>query len=406
MHREGAEVMSLVGQWQPDGVPGSETTCSRVAWATVPDFRRLAAFIPFQGKPPRQMINWGIIGLGQIARVFCNALRFSKTGMPSAVASRDEKRAQIFAQQFSIPTVHSSYEALLADDSVQAVYIATIHPAHLLWVTKAAEAGKHILVEKPMGMNYQEVATMVAAARKHDVFLMEAFMYRCHPQMQRLAALIQEGAIGDVRVIRAAFGFRADPDPSSRLFNRDLAGGSIMDVGCYTASAARFVAGAASGRPFADPVEVKAVGLLGETGVDYQASAVLAFADGIIAQLITSITCELPREITVFGTNGLLTVTEPWLPSSPCRTASKALPFKTTFAPSELHLYTRGNRKVIRIDVDRDLYTYEADAVAEHINARQAPAMTWADSEGNVRVLDEWRSQVGLRFPQDSTVSP
>ena len=170
--------------------------------ATMPDFHRLAAFIPFMGDSHQEMINWGIIGLGQIARVFCNALRFSKTGRASAVASRDQTRARTFAELFAIPTVHRSYEALLADDSVQAVYIATIHPAHLLWVTKAAEAGKHILVEKPMGMNYQEVATMVAAARTHDVFVMEAFMYRCHPQMQRLAALIQDKAIGEVKVIR------------------------------------------------------------------------------------------------------------------------------------------------------------------------------------------------------------
>jgi predicted dehydrogenase len=367
----------------------------------MPDFHRLAGFIPFLGKSDRQMINWGIIGPGEIARVFCNALRFSRTGRASAVASRDLKRARILAEQFSIPVVHGSYEALLADKSIQAVYIATINPAHLLWVIKAAEAGKHILVEKPMGINHREVAAMIAAAKTHDVFLMEAFMYRFHPQMHRLAALIQDGAVGDVRVIRAAFGFRASPDPRSRLFNRDLAGGSIMDVGCYPASAARFVAGAVSGRPFADPVELKAVGLLGETGVDYQASAVLKFADGILAQLTTSITCELPREITVFGTKGLLTVTEPWLPSSPSRTASKALPLTTQFPSSELHLYTGGNRKVIRVDVDRDLYTYEADAVAEHISARQAPAMSWSDSEGNVRLLDQWRSQIGLHFSQD-----
>ena len=190
------------------------------------------------------------------------------------MASRDQARARTFAELYSIPTVHSSYDALLGDDSVQAVYIATIHPAHLRWVTRAAEAGKHILVEKPMGMNYREVATMVTAAKTHDVFLMEAIMYRCHPQMQRLAALIQEKAIGDVRVIRSAFGFRATLDPGSRLFNRDLAGGGIMDVGCYPASAARFVAGAVSGRPFADPVEVKASGVLGQTGVDDCAAAV------------------------------------------------------------------------------------------------------------------------------------
>lgn len=366
------------------------------------DLRRLGGFISFPGKSDRLTVNWGILGVGRIAGVFCNALRFSRTGKATAVASRDTRRARSFAEQFSIPAVHDTYEALLADASVHAVYIATIHPAHLPWVLKAAEAGKHVLVEKPMGMNHPQVATMIAAARTHDVFLMEAFMYRFHPQMRRVAAMIQDGVIGDVRIIRAAFGFGAIPDPRSRLFNRDLGGGAIMDVGCYTASAARFIAGAVSGKPFADPVEVKAVGELGETGVDYQAAAVLKFADGIVAHLTTSIVCDLPREITVFGTKGLLTVTEPWLPSTLCAGASKPLPLKTKFPSSELHLYTRGNRKVIRVDVDRDLYTYEADAVAEHITARQAPAMSWSDSEGNMRVLDEWRAQIGLRYPLDN----
>lgn len=365
------------------------------------DLQRLTRYLPLLGKSNGPVINWGVIGLGHIARVFCNALRFSRSGRAAAVASRDVARARRFAELFSIPTVHDSYEALLADDSIHAVYIATIHPAHLDWVMKAAKAGKHILVEKPLGLNHREVAAMIDAARAHDVFLMEAFMYRFHPQIQRVTQLIRDGAIGDVKLIRAAFGFSAQPDTRSRLFNRDLGGGAIMDVGCYTASAARFVAGAASGKPFADPVEVKAVGVLGETGVDHQAAAVLTFSDGIIAHLSTSITCELPREVTIFGTKGLLTMTEPWLPSSACMVAAKPLPLKTKFPPSELHLYTGGSRKVIRIDVDRDLYTYEADAVAEYIDARQAPALSWADSEGNMRLLDEWRSQIGLRFPQD-----
>jgi predicted dehydrogenase len=347
------------------------------------------------------MVNWGIIGLGQIAYTFCNALRFSKTGQARAVASRDENRAKAFAEAFSIPIAHRSYEALLADDAVHAVYVATVNSAHLPWVIRAADAGKHVLVEKPMGINAREVAAMVAAAQAHDVFLMEAFMYRCHPQMQRLAQLIRDGAIGEVKAVRSAFGFRAAFDPGSRLFDRSLGGGGILDVGGYPASAARFVAGAASGRPFADPVEVRASGLLGRTGVDDQASAVLRFDNGVLAQLSTSIACNLPGEITVFGTDGFLAVPNPWLPSTPCRAASKPLSRRTSFPRSELHLYTPRKRTVIRIKVDRDLYTYEADTVAQHIGARQAPAMSLADSEGNARLLDEWRAQIGLRFPQD-----
>jgi predicted dehydrogenase len=347
------------------------------------------------------MINWGIIGPGNIARVFCNGLRFSKTGKATATASRDRQKAEKFAEMFSIPTVHDSYDALLADDAIDAVYIATIHPAHMEWVTKAAEAGKHILVEKPMGMNSGEVAKMIASAKSNDVFLMEAFMYRSHPQIERMVDLIQDGAIGEVRVVRSAFGFHANFNPDSRSYNHNLGGGGIMDVGCYPSSAARLVAGAASGKPFLDPVEVKASGLIGESGVDYYTSAVLKFENDVIAQISTAVACNITGEITVFGTEGFLTVPNPWLPSSPCRTAREALPLDTTFPSSEIHLQRKGKSEVITIEVDRDLFTYESDMVADHITSRQAPAMSWADSEGNMNLLDQWRSQIGLSYPQD-----
>ena len=348
------------------------------------------------------MINWGIIGPGNIARVFCNGLRFSKTGKATAVASRDRQKAEAFAEMFTIETVRDSYEALLADSTVDAVYIATIHPAHLEWVTQAAAAGKHILVEKPMGMNHGEVSTMIEAARANDVFLMEAFMYRCHPQIQRMADLIQDGAIGEVRVIRSAFGFHASFNPDSRSYNYDLAGGGIMDVGCYPSSAARRVAGAAAGQTFLNPVEVKATGVIGDSGVDYYTAAVLRFENDIIAEISTAVACALTNDIVVHGSEGILTVPNPWLPSTPCRTAREALPLDTAFPPGEIYLSRKGETETIVVDVDRDLFTYEADMVAGHIADRQAPAMTWADSEGNIELLDAWRAQIGLTYPQDS----
>lgn len=348
------------------------------------------------------MIRWGIIGPGSIARVFCNGLRFSQTGEAVAVASRDRQKATQFADLFSIGTIHASYDALLADDGVDAVYVATIHPAHLEWVEKAAAAGKHILVEKPMGMNAGQVEAMVKAARSNDVFLMEAFMYRCHPQMQKLAELIADGAIGPVRVVRSAFGYRAGFNPDSRAYCRELGGGGIMDVGCYPASAARFVAGAASEKPFLDPIEVKASGIIGESGVDYYTAATLRFENGVIGEISTGVACNLPGEIAVFGEEGILRVTQPWLPSSPCRTAQHALPLDTTFPSSELVLERGGSVEHIEVVADRDLFTYEADAVAAHIDARQSPTMSWDDSLGNMRLLDHWRAQIGLRYPQDA----
>jgi predicted dehydrogenase len=347
------------------------------------------------------MLQWGIIGPGSIARVFCNGLRFSKTGELAAVASRDAERARQFAAIFGVSRVHSSYDALLADDTIDAVYVSTVHPAHQEWVIKAAQAGKHILVEKPMGVNTGQVAAMVEAARAHDVFLMEAFMYRCHPQIEKMVSLIKDKAIGEVRVIRSAFGFHAGFNPESRAYNHELAGGGIMDVGCYPVSMSRLVAGAAVGEPFLDPVQVKATGVIGETGVDYYTTAVLKFEPDIIAQVSTGIACNLPGEITVYGTEGNLSLPQPWLPSSPSRTAREALPLDTVFPSSEVHLNRKGQSEIMTVDVDRDLFTYEADMVANHIGARQAPVVSWADSLGNMKVLDQWRAEIGLRYSQD-----
>jgi predicted dehydrogenase len=209
------------------------------------------------------MLNWGIIGAGGIAKVFCNGLRFSKTGRLVAVASQTPGKAEALADLFDAEKRYNSYEALLADPDIDAVYISTIHPFHAENVSQAAKAGKHILVEKPIAMNATETAGMIEVAQANDVFLMEAFMYRCHPQISKLVELIQDGTIGEVLMLRSAFGYRASFNPDSRAYNRALGGGGILDVGCYPASMSRLVAGASAGEPFLDPVEVKASGVVG-----------------------------------------------------------------------------------------------------------------------------------------------
>ena len=160
------------------------------------------------------MLNWGVMSAGGIAYVFCNAMRFTDSGQIRAIASRTQSRMDKLVNDFGIPRQYTSYEALLEDEEIDAIYIATIHPLHAEWAIKCAEAGKHILVEKPISMNYVEAAAMVEAARENDVFLMEAFMYRCHPQIQRVVQLIQDGAIGDIHVVRATFGGRVWVQPT------------------------------------------------------------------------------------------------------------------------------------------------------------------------------------------------
>ncbi len=177
-------------------------------------------------------LNWGIIGTGRIASVFAGELPQSHTGHLLAVGSRTQEDADRFADIWHIPRRYSTYEQLLADADVQAVYISIPHPLHAEWAIKAAEAGKHILCEKPIALNYAQAMMIVEAAQRNDVFLMEAFMYRGHPQIARLRELLRAGAIGDIRIIQATFSFHAPFDPAHRLLNNALGGGGILDVGC------------------------------------------------------------------------------------------------------------------------------------------------------------------------------
>ena len=155
-------------------------------------------------------LNWGLLGAGNIAKAFAKGVATSETGRVVAVGSRDQDKADRYVGELGLDGVtgHGSYEALLADDDVQAVYVATPHPMHAEWVIKAAEAGKHILCEKPVGLNHAEASAMIEAARQAGVFFMEAFMYRCHPQTAKLVEMIRAGAVGRVQLIDAAFAFR------------------------------------------------------------------------------------------------------------------------------------------------------------------------------------------------------
>jgi len=336
-------------------------------------------------------LAWGILGTGSIAHALARGVLASKTGELLAVGSRAQESAEKFGDEFGIPKRYGSYEALLADPGVQAVYVCTPHPMHAEWAIKAAEAEKHILCEKPIGINYPQAMAMVEAARENNVFLMEAFMYRCHPQTTRLVELIREKAIGEVKVIQAAFSFHAGFDPEGRLFKNDLGGGGILDVGCYPVSISRLIAGAALGRDFADPVEVQGFGHLGATGVDEYAIGMLEFEGGIVAQIATGVAVSQENTVRIYGTEGSIFLPTPW-------TASRA------GGSSGKIVINQGSRaKTITIRCSRSAYALEADVVARSIKKRQAPspAMTWDDTLGNMRTLDRWRQAIGLQYDRE-----
>lgn len=334
-------------------------------------------------------LRWGILGAGRIAGVFARALAQSRTGELLAIGSRSQESADRFGEEFGVPRRYAPYEALLADPEVQAVYIATPHPTHAEWAIAAAKAGKHILCEKPLTMNYAEAVEVIEAARRHDVFLMEAFMYRCHPQTARLVELIRAGALGRVGVIQATFSFKGPEDPTARHLNKDLGGGGILDVGCYPVSMARLLAGAALGTGVAEPLEVQGTGHLGDTGVDDYALACLRFPEGILAQLATGVRLRQENVVRVFGSEGMVYVPWPWQPGR--------VPGPITIT---LHRWETDESQVITIEADRGVYAFEADVVAENLERRQAPypAMTWDDTLGNMKVLDRWRECLGLEY--------
>ena len=328
-------------------------------------------------------LRWGIIGTGGIARKFAHGLKESRRGTLAAVGSRTEEKLQAFLKDFPARG-HASYEALLADREVDAVYISTPHPMHAQWCVRAAQAGKHILCEKPLTMDAPEAALVIDAAREAKVFLMEAFMYRCHPQTARLAELIRQGSIGRVRLVQAAFSFRAAWEPSGRLLNRELGGGGILDVGCYCTSMARLIAGVTEGKAFEDPVEVKGVGQIGGTGVDELAVAVLKFPGGMLAQIAAGVRVSLENVVRIWGEEGNIEVPSPWVIS---REAGESV----------LRVHRVGKEtEEVRIRGDRGIYAIEADTVAACIGAGESPAMSWADSLGNMRTLDRWRAEIGI----------
>ena len=320
--------------------------------------------------------NWGILATGRIAHKLAEAIVRSDSGNLIAVGSRSSDSARTFADHYDDVTPHASYEELLADSSVEAIYVATPHPQHAEWTIKALRAGKAVLCEKPMGVNHAEVMAMVHAAETNQSFLMEAFMYRLHPQAQKIDELVRDGAIGELRHIHATFGFHAPFNPGSRLFSNALAGGGIMDVGCYPVSLARLVAGT-------EPLRVSAHGILAETGADLYTAALLHFPDGVGAHVATGVGQQLDNTATIFGSRGNIHIAGPWI--SPQNWS--------------IELTRQGQKETIS-GTALNVYEYEVNEVdrCRSEGLLQSASMDWNDSLGNVRTLDMWRNAMNMEY--------
>ncbi len=344
-----------------------------------------------------QPIRWGIIGPGTIARTFADGIAHSRTGRLEAIATRNPDKPGL-AEAFAGARIVKGYDALLADPDIDAVYIATPHTGHAEWAIKAIRAGKNVLVEKPIAISAYDADAIFHEAKKAGVFAGEAYMYRLHPQTAKLLELVKARAVGDIRIIRSSFGFnmgsfRAD----HRLFANETAGGGILDVGGYPVSMVRMIAGAVDGKPFAEPEKVAGAAHLGQSGVDEWASAVLKFSNGIVAEVSCSIMAAQDNVLRIIGSDGRIEVRDFWF----------AAGHKGGTGRIDI---IRGDKvETIELPEDRWLYSFEVDAAGEAIRQGKkefdAPGMAWADSLGNLRVMDQWRASVGLEYSVEKATS-
>jgi dihydrodiol dehydrogenase / D-xylose 1-dehydrogenase (NADP) len=324
-------------------------------------------------------VRWGIIGPGNIAHKFADALRTIESAILTAVASRDKSRARRFADQYAVPLAFDSYAALAACPELDAVYIATPHSHHAKPTTDCLKHGKAVLCEKPITVNAAELQYLIDLAHQNNTFLMEAMWTRFLPIMETVKDWIDTGAIGEPRLVQADFGFRSDKkNPKTRLFNPALAGGSLLDVGVYPISFSHWVFGDA-------PVAVSGQAMLGDTGVDEQMCATMKFTGGRLASVISAIRTKTNGMATIFGTDGQIRIAPPF--------------WQATTAT----LIRGKNQQTIERPFQVNGFEYEIMEVCRCLNAglAESPKLTLQDSLGVMQTLDMLRAQWKLHYPSE-----
>ncbi|MDB5357989.1 MAG: Oxidoreductase [Phycisphaerales bacterium] len=331
-------------------------------------------------------LRWGILGTGNIARQFAASFGSARRGVLAAVGSRQSLSAQSFAQAHRIPAAFGSYEQVLHAKDVDAIYVSLPNSMHREWTIRALQAGKHVLCEKPIANNAAEAQEMFDVARRTGRLLMEAFMYRSHPLTLAVLDAVRGGAIGQVRLIRTSFCYRTTRVSGNIRFDPALAGGVLMDVGCYCVNFSRLIAGA-------EPSRVQAVGQMHESGVDEIAAAVLQFPGSITATFSCGMSVQADNAAHICGTEGFIEIPIPWKP--PVQNATWTLAHST---PPKMDLaakaITTPPRQTFTVSADRELYALEADDFAQAVFDGKPMRVSEEDSLGNMRVLDALRTQV------------
>lgn len=320
-------------------------------------------------------VRWGILGLGAIAKRFAQGLTAVPDASLVAVGSRAKDKAEAFGAEFNVPRCHGSYEELARDAEVDVVYVATPHPYHAPNTLLCLESGKAVLCEKPFALNAGEAAKMIESARRRRLFLMEAMWTRFLPAIEQVRRWLAEGAVGEVRMVTADFGFRAGWNPQSRLLNPELAGGALLDVGVYTVSMAYMVMGGA-------PEEVAALAEIGQTGVDEQSAMLLKFPGGRLGVLSCAVRTSTPQTARIDGTDGRIEIPRFWHATEATLTAGER---KERFEKAH----------------DANGYEYEAREVCRCIlsGKLESNVMPLDETLSVMKTMDAVRAQWGLKYP-------
>jgi predicted dehydrogenase len=308
-------------------------------------------------------LRWGLLGTAHINRRVIPAMRAARRSELLAVASRDATRAATYAREWNIGTVHASYEALLHDRNIDAVYIPLPNTLHVEWTLRALDAGKHVLCEKPLALVPEDIDRIAAVARARSLVVAEAFMYRHEPIVSALLEMVRGGVIGSPWLIAAGFTYMQSRTPDVRL-DPQLGGGSLWDVGCYAVSVVRLLAGT-------EPVSAAGFATLGTSGVDEAFTGVLRFGGHLTATVHSSFRADYRTWLEVSGTHGSLRVDNPFRPA----------------ALEHIDVQRGDERRRIAIDGSSALFVREVDDFVAAALDGKAPVVSIAESRGNAATL-------------------
>ncbi len=322
-------------------------------------------------------IHWGIIGCGGIAAKFAEGLKVLGDAELTAVGSRTEDKARAFAKKHNAKRAHGSYEQLAKDPGVDVVYVATPHPFHMENTLLVLDSGKAVLCEKPFAMNARQAERMIDAAKKANVFLMEAMWTRFIPLTVEIRQLIEKSAIGRLRFFQADFGYATDRGTEGRALNRHLGGGALLDVGIYPISFASMLFGS-------QPEKISSHTHIGTTGVDEQSAYLFTYDDDQLAVLSAAVTTQTPGRAVIAGTNGMIKIHPPF------------------YRAEKATLITGDNKEtVIEKPLESNGYNYQAAEVHDCLRRGklQSEIMPLAESLAIMQTMDKIRQQWGLKYP-------